>query len=195
MNPDEAKLALWLDDELVGEELATFEAREVTPERLEARERVRGWRRTVAKALPESEEPPYSDFFNSRISRSIREGIPAEPVKLKKQSLWSSWLLPAAACAGMVFAFWVGKASSVGTVSVAASPSGPASTQPVVYTPDGNVNAEWFSSASASATVIVLQGVTAIPDSTDLSESVYVPVSRESDSTAGSENPSREIGR
>ena len=44
-NPDEAKLAMWLDDELQGEELAAMEAWAGSqPEQLAAREEVRRWR-------------------------------------------------------------------------------------------------------------------------------------------------------
>jgi hypothetical protein len=53
---------------------------------------------------------------------------------------------------------------------------------PVVYTPEDGVDAEWI--ASADANVIILEGVSAIPDATDFSETVYVPTARESDRTA-----------
>jgi hypothetical protein len=67
---------------------------------------------------------------------------------------------------------------------------------PVLYTPETGVNAELFASSDASATVIVLSGVTAIPDATDFSETVYVPMDREIDSTANIEvDPRGEVGR
>lgn len=88
--------------------------------------------------------------------------------------------MPAAACAGMVFAFGIGRQSREPSANVANVPS----LAPVVYTPEDGVDAEWFSSTNAGATVIVLQGVSAIPDSTDFSETVYVPTARESDRTA-----------
>jgi hypothetical protein len=58
------------------------------------------------------------------------------------------------------------------------------SVSPVVYTPEEGVDAEWFASTGAGANVIVLEGVAAIPDSTDFSETVYVPTVSESDRTA-----------
>ena len=68
--------------------------------------------------------------------------------------------------------------------------------EPVVYTPETGVNAELFASSDASATVIVLNGVTAIPDATDFSETVYVPMDREIDSTADIEvDPTWEVSR
>ena len=45
--------------------------------------------------------------------------------------------------------------------------------------------AGWFASTKASATVIVLNGVTAIPDSTDFSATARRPVVCETDYTAG----------
>ncbi len=195
-NPDDAKLALWLDDELSGDELAAFEAREVTPELLAAREETRRWRQTLAAAFPASEEPPYPDFFNSRISRSIREEAkPREQAApARKSAFWSSWLLPAAACAGMAFSFWIGRASGPDASGIVESrPPVSGVLHPLVYTPDMSVKAEWFDSSNASATVIVLQGVNAIPDSMDFADSAYVPIRRESDSTAGREIPLRSI--
>jgi hypothetical protein len=186
MNPDEAKLALWLDDELEGDELAAFEARQVTPERLAARDEVRKWRQTLSSALPVVEEPPYGDFFNSRIQRSIREIGAREPVAAREPSRtpWFAWFFPALAAAGMAFTFWLGKTSASGPVSLAdAGPTAEEVAASRVYTPDGDVDAEWFASAPASATVIVLEGVGAIPDSTDFSASAYVPANRESGST------------
>jgi hypothetical protein len=49
------------------------------------------------------------------------------------------------------------------------------------------VTAEWFDSLQASATVIVLNGVQAIPDDTDFSETAYIQRAREIDSTAAIE--------
>lgn len=181
-NPDEAKLALWLDDELEGDELAAFESREVTPERLKAREEVRRWRETLGSVLVASEEPPYPDFFNSRIARSLKNQGPTEVMEPRTASRWSSWILPLAACVGMAFTFWMGKFTGTVITRQVAAPA-VESRQPVVYTPDGSVDAEW--SSSESGTVIILQGVAAIPDATDFSETVFVPTAREADSTAG----------
>lgn len=183
-NPDEATLALWLDDELTGRELAAVEAwANGRPEQLAAREEIRRWRETMASAISASEEPPYPDFFNSRVQQSIREQAPKAETPAHR-AFWKSWLMPATACAGMVLAFWVGKETqSVPEYDVANAPRA-IPVEPVVYTPESGVNAEWFASAKASATVIVLNGVTAIPDTMDFSETAAVPVDREIDSMA-----------
>ena len=103
-NPDEITLALWLDDELTGAELAKVEAWAAEhPEQFEARARIREWRAHLSSAMPANEEPPYPDFFNSRVLQAI-QSAPAVTAK-SNGSFWRSWFIPAAACAGMVMAF------------------------------------------------------------------------------------------
>lgn len=197
MNPDEATLALWLDDELSGAELASVESwAKEHPEQLAAREEIRRWRATISTAIPASEEPPYPDFFNSRVLQAIREQTPKPVASEKKPFFWKSWLMPMAACAGMALTFWVGtKSNSTPEYDVAGAPRA-IPVEPVLYTPETGVNAELFASKEASATVIVLNGVTAIPDATDFSETVYVPMDRDIDSTADIEvDPTWEVGR
>jgi hypothetical protein len=189
-NPDETKLALWLDDELTGEELRAFEASLGNqPEHLAAREDLRRWRKMMQEALPASEEPPHAEFFSARIARSIREEMQPAGIGLQnKRTSWQGWWMPIAACAGMAFAFMAGQRIQPGPpeIDVAGAPKA-IPVEPVVYTPDGDVDAEWFASSKASATVIVLSGVDAIPDTMDFSETAAAPTEREIDSTAGNE--------
>ena len=195
-NPDEATLALWLDDELTGEDLAAVEAWAAGhPEQLAARDDIREWRAAMSAAMPASEEPPFPDFFNSRVLQAIREQTPKASAPAKRPFSWNSWMMPLAACAGMVLAFWFGKESqAVPDYDVANAPRA-IPVEPVVYTPESGVEAEWFASSKASATVIVLKGVTAIPDSTDFSETVSLSLGREIDFTAGIEvQPELETG-
>ncbi len=182
-NPDEIRLALWLDDELTGTDLAEMDAWAATrPEQLAARDELRSFRSMIAANLPASEEPPYPDFFLSRVNQGIRDlqaaEAPAKPAAAVP--FWKSWLMPIAACAGMVLAFGIGKRSNEAPAALTVVPS----VAPVVYSPEEGVDAEWFASTSAGANVIVLEGVAAIPDSTDFSETVYVPTISESDRTA-----------
>jgi hypothetical protein len=187
-NPDEAKLALWLDDELTGDDLAEVEAWALSqPEQLAAREETRKWRAMLSTALPASEEPPFPDFFNSRILQSIREQAPRPTAPLPAARFsWSSLWMPLAACAGMAFAFLAGKQTSSRPAQVAVVTEAPKliAAKPAVYTPELGVKAEWFASEEASATVIVLEGVTAFPDSLDFAETAYIPDSRKINSTA-----------
>lgn len=195
-NPDESTLAVWLEDELTGDALAAVEAWAIgQPEQLAAREEIRRWRATIATVIPRSEEPPYPEFFNSRVLQAIRAQEPKVALVRKNRLSWNSWWMPLSACAGMAMAFWVGKNSrTVPDYDVANAPRA-ILVAPVLYTPESGVKAEWFTSTKASATVIVLDGVTAIPDDTDFSETVYVPMDRDFDSTADTETqPELEIG-
>jgi len=194
-NPDEAKLALWLDDELHGDELAEVEAwAGKQPEQLAARENVRRWRKMLAAALPASEDPPYGELFNGRIMRAIREPMPESVVAMPgRRYSWRSIIMPLAACAGMVLAFWLGlkTKSNIPEIDVTGAPKA-IPVEPIVYTPEGGVEAEWFASEKASATVIVLNGVDAIPDAMDFSQDASLDGSREIDSTARLESDSNE---
>ena len=68
------KLALWLDDELSGEELVKMDAWAANePDQLAAREELRSFRKMMSENVPAEEELPYPDFFLSRIHQGIRE--------------------------------------------------------------------------------------------------------------------------
>jgi hypothetical protein len=187
--PDETRLALWLEDELHGEELAAFETWVADRrEHLAAREDVRRWRKMMAEGLPDEQEPPYPDFFNHRIAKSIRDLTPAPTAAAKPRFSLGSWFMPLAACTGMVLAFWLGgQRRAVPEIDVTGAPRA-IPVEPVLYTPEKGVTAEWFDSLQASATVIVLNGVQAIPDDMDFSETAYIKRAREIDSTAAIES-------
>ncbi|MCW1916172.1 hypothetical protein OJ996_21460 [Luteolibacter sp. GHJ8] len=168
--PDEELLALWVEDELDSASAAGVEAWAATqPEWLARREDARQLKALFRRAnMPSAEEPPYADFFNSRISREIaREAAaaaPAAPAPARERNFFR-WLLPATAVAGMALCFWAGTRlvpSAPAPVTVEAPP--------VLYTPEKGVNAEYFASSSADAEVIVLDGVAAIPDTFELPE-------------------------
>lgn len=186
-NPDETKLALWLDDELSGTELAEMNAWAAAhPEHLAAREDLRKFRVILTQNVPACEEPPYPDFFLTRINQGIREleTVPAATAQSSTGSFWKSWFMPLTACAGMVLAFSIGRQSGTKENPIAVDDSPENIAAPLVYTPEEGVFAEWVTSTQSNASVILLKGVTAIPDSTDFSETVYVPTARESDRTA-----------
>ena len=186
-NPDELKLAQWLDDELQGEELTAFEASLGNRgEHIAARAEVRRWRAMVAAAVPAAEEVPYPDFFNRRVAHAIRSQRQESPAPVSRPRFsWQSLLMPMAACAGMVLAFWMGTQTQAGPpeVVVAGAPKA-IPVDPILYTPQRGVKAEWLASSDAAASVVVLRGVAAIPDSMDFSETASIGSEREIDSTA-----------
>lgn len=172
-NPDETVLARWLEDELEGAELAAFEQTISGRADLHAqRTVVRAMRKDLAELIPAVEDPAYPDFFNSRVGKSIREQA-ARPAASGAGRRWlKNWWMPVTAAAGMVAAFWLGT-KTTDRVELAGSPP-PAkpvvAAQPGIYTPERGVDAEWFSSDDAGATVIVLKGLDAIPDNMDFSQ-------------------------
>jgi len=174
--PDETTLARWLDDDLEGAELAAFEASHRADATLLARrQELRAWRASLAAAIPADIEPAYPEFFNHRIAKAIRERIPKPHSAPSTAAFWRAWWMPATAAAGMVLAFWLGtKTGGTPQVVTLANPAaGQVAVQgPTVYTPEHGVDAKSFSSSDAAATVIVLEGVDAIPDTLDFSESV-----------------------
>lgn len=186
--PDEVMLALWLDDELSGEELTRVEAWAAgQPEQLAAREEVRAWRKSVAAAVPAAEEPPYPDFFNNRIEKAIRDLQAQEtpPVPARASGGFWRWLFPMSAFAGMALAFWIGtKAQSQAPGEVVTIREKGFS--PVWYTPEQGVDAEWVAGKGGSGSVIVLQGLSAIPDTLDFTETAsFQNPTSDSGSTAG----------
>jgi hypothetical protein len=186
-NPDETKLAMWLDDELTGTQLAEMDVWAAAyPEHLADREELRKFRGVISQNIPASEEPPYPDFFLTRIQQGIREfeTAPISPAAISHASFWKSWFMPIAACAGMVLAFSIGRQSGDKETPMAAGEDFTLPTVPMVYAPEDGVFAEWVPASKNNASVILLKGVTAIPDSTDFSETVYVPTAKESDRTA-----------
>ncbi len=193
-NPDEAKLALWLDGELRGEELREFEeALRAGPdyqECLRQRNEVIRWRTMVSGAVPASEEPPYPEFFNSRIASAIQRSVAVRTVG-KRAFSWRHLLMPVAACAGMAMAFWLGARSQSRPVEIDVTGAPKAiPVEPVLYTPESGVDAEYIAGTGSSAAVIVLNGVDAIPDETEFSETVEVSTAGENDSMAGLEGDS-----
>lgn len=174
--PDDTTLARWLDDDLESAEGAAFEAAAHPDATLLARRQAqREWRASLAAAIPAVIEPAYPEFFNHRIAKSIRELAPVTPAAPPKVLSWLGWWRSAAALAGMALAFWLGAVTGAGPQALTPAnpvPAALAAVAPTVYTPEHGVDAEWFASPDAAATVIVLEGVDAIPDTLDFSESV-----------------------
>ena len=169
--PDDITLTQWMDGELEGEPLRQVEAWAQThPELLAERDAVQAMSASIRAHVPESVEPPYPDFFNQRILRTIEEDQMAvaapQTGRLRETSpsFWQ-WLAMPLAAGAMAVCFYLGtqvsnEPASPTTPMVATAPSANSS----VYTPDGDVQANMFKSADAQATVIVLEGLDDIPD-------------------------------
>lgn len=177
-NPTDEALALWVEDELHGAEAAAVDAWATGhPEWLSHRENARSVKALLKSALPAAEEPPYPDFFNTRVTRAISAPRPAAVAPKARPMEWFRWFMPAAAAAGMAFCFWAGMkvnpapAGGAGMASAVTAVSVP---EPFLYVPEKGVKAAYFSSEVADAGVIVLDGVPAIPDSFELPETAAI---------------------
>ncbi len=187
MNPDDTMIALWLDDELAGSELKAMEAwAKEQPEQLAERENIRNFRAKMGANLPNEVELPFADFFSSRVRQGIeeqeKEVLTEEAREETKWSFWRSWMMPVAACLGMIVAFSVGMQTGGGEAIAEVN----SEQVPIVYTPTAGVDAKWVAGTAGggNANVILLSGVDAIPDSMDFSETVYIPTASEADRTA-----------
>lgn len=163
--PDQTTLTQWIDGELVGEELQRVEAwAQNHPELLAERDAIRVMNQSIRATIPASIEPPYGDFFNERILRHIEsEQLTHVPTLAPKRRIWQ-WLMIPTAAASMALCFYVGT-----RVAEPTSISSPSNTVvSTIYTPDGDVSADIFRAEGAGATVIVLKGLTDIPDDLEM---------------------------
>ncbi|MCU0797000.1 MAG: hypothetical protein MUF31_13830 [Akkermansiaceae bacterium] len=168
--PDDEMLALWLEDELDPARTAAVDAWAANePEWLEHRAAARALKPMLAcAAIPREEEVPHAEFFNARIRREIElaaalpaAAAPVVPGRVQRRF----WLVPATAAAGIALGFWVGRGVPSGPEPL---PPPVADLAPVLYTPEKGVAAEFV--ATENATVIVLDGVAALPDEWSIPE-------------------------
>lgn len=136
------------------------------PELLQEMEAFGEIRSRLKSHVPAEVEPPYPEFFNSHLERMIREAEHAsaqEAPSRSARSSWLGWLLPAGAAAVLAFfaGMQLGGPEAVGPGPVAA-------TTPVVYSPLTSVRPEAIVDRVTGGTVIILEGLEAIPDSVDL---------------------------
>lgn len=177
--PSEEQLTRWMDDELEGDELARMESwAQDRPEFQAERDAVRAMRSEIRANIPASVEPPYREFFNQRILRAIEnDQLAANKAQARHGNHWMAWLLnnkwmalPTAAAA-MAMCFYLGM--QVNDQPQALIPTAAISTQPVIYTPDGDIKANIFSPTDNGATVIVLEGLDDIPDELEIAGEPY----------------------
>ena len=171
--PDEKTLSSWLDGELEGEELRKIEAwAETNAGDLDAEFKCKiGWdalNDEKLASMPASEEPPYPEFFNSKLKQAIMSDGEAEvPLSsgAESRSLWQKvrHMMAPAAVAAMV-AFYAG--TKMGG-SDAAVGSDMVVEDIGVYVPDGGIVAA-VSESDDGSTEIILDGLTPISDELDI---------------------------
>lgn len=165
MNPnrDEQLLARWLDGEMDADERASFDARLKTDSALRAEaESLQSLRAAFQEGFPRIAEVPHADFFNSQIQDRIAEirRSEAKPLPAAQSSgySWVSLLRPwilgagAAACALIALLQWPASKGAVSATLVLST-----------YAPNATVKANTFHSDDANATVLMLDGLDAVP--------------------------------
>lgn len=166
MNREEELITRWIDGELDADARKEFDALVAEDPGFGAlaKQSAEALGGGLRDELSAEVEPPYPDFFNSQIQKRIHEQEkPAAAAPAERVSVWS-WLkspftIGAAAAACLLFAATSSNRAPDG------SPEGLVST----YAPDPLVNvlrAEY--DESADATVIMLTGLTRIPDEVEV---------------------------
>ncbi|MGB1131178.1 MAG: hypothetical protein ACPG4K_14090 [Haloferula sp.] len=161
--PDDELLALWVEDELdvtIHTEVDAWASGQA--EWIEHRELARKTKVLLGGNLSPDQDLPNGEFFNARIRREIevREAAPAVEPPPSKSIM--AWLVPLTAAASLVLGIWIGRGGPQSEVV----PPPVAELTPVLYTPQKGVQAELLK--SEEATVVVLAGVDAIPDSWEI---------------------------
>jgi len=156
--PDDQLLGRWLDGELSAEERPRFEAMMAAdPELKREAESMRELSGLLRDHVSLERPVPNPDFFNSQIQELIAADQRAverarEPVSTTS---WFSWLRTPWALAGV---------TALVTVGVFLSQGEKPQTQILsLYAPNPSVHASSYHNSSANATVLMLDGLEAIP--------------------------------
>ena len=165
---NQQRLTRWIDGELDGDELREFEqALADDPQLAAAKAEAESLRQLLQSEMPDR-DIPNPEFFNSQIQRRIADesaDTTRSPPPASNSGILSWFLSP----------FTLASAATVialGLFALSQLPGGKPSTDHTsvasTYTPDKAIDARDFYSAAADATVIVLDGLSALPDSTEI---------------------------
>lgn len=181
MTPNDELMAQWLDDELSGAEAQRIDAWAAgQPDVLARRAELRAWKARMQASLAAEVEPPYAEFFNQRILRTIERELAADapaaqPSGAPARLAWWRWLAVPGMAAAMALCFWGGtRVSQPVQVTVVASPKVDAMPL-LVYTPYQGVTAEVLKTPEDDDTVIVLQGLDELPASIEMPDNAALP--------------------
>lgn len=170
MNPSEEDMARWLDGELQGAELEEFEGwlaqQSNAFEYRQMKESTDAWKQQIREVIPREEDPPYPDFFNHRIQTAILKDYLAKPKALRGVSLWRRLVSPIFACSMVLLAFWLGSMQSHSANPEFGVEEAPKAivVDPLIYTPEEGVSAEWVKDKKSGIKVVVMKGLPDIAD-------------------------------
>lgn len=160
--PEDHDLIRWLDGEMNAAELERFTARlESDPAMKAEADFMQRMSADVRGALPAEMPVPFGDFFNSQIQMRIaQEERELVEMETEKREGWQRWFqLPtfitgAAVAASLMLAavmIWQQPSGTNGSVILSS------------YAPNGQVQVSSYQSTEAQATVLVLDGLEALP--------------------------------
>lgn len=158
-------LIRWLDGEMTAAESAAFEERlKQNPVLAKDAQELRALSTGIRAHLPATLEVPHADFFNSQIQVRIAQ-LESDDARTKRlaHSAWASvfqwlrqpWLTAAGAVALAVLSFVMLRPGVEGSPSESSILSS--------YTPNSSVHARTFHDTEADATVLMLDGLDAVP--------------------------------
>lgn len=154
--PDHEMLMLWLEDELSEAEQRNVDAwAQQQPDWLQKREESRSWRRQLSSIRAAEAEMPYGEFFQQRVMRAIEreQALKVEPAATAARP--RRFRMPTTLAAALIIGFFAGALWYQ---------QSPRSNVLLTYTPAEGVKADFYESSPAKGTVIVLNGVEALPD-------------------------------
>lgn len=166
---DEHALTRWIDGEMDENERKKFEERLERDSILaQEAEKLRTLSSSIRAHLPAEMDVPHADFFNSqieiRIAQMDLEQSRTRPPEISWRSIFqwipSSWIIPVSAVALAVFAgvqLWPSSKTTAESIILSS------------YTPDTRVQARSFHDAEAEATVLLLDGLDAVPSAKKIS--------------------------
>lgn len=154
--PDHEMLMLWLEDELSEAEQRNVDAWALQqPDWLEKREESRRWRRQLSSIRAAEAEIPCGEFFQQRVMRAIERDRAAQVEPTATAARPARFRVPTTLAAALVIGFFAGALWYQ---------QSPRSKVLLTYTPAEGVKADFYESSPAKGTVIVLNGVEALPD-------------------------------
>ena len=165
-------LTRWIDGELTGQELRDFEAAVAAdPQLAEAKAEAEHLRHLLRSDMPGGSDIANPDLFNRQIQQRIaEESAPAKVAAAPETVVVSgnilSWFLSpftlaSAAAVVLLGLFMLSQINGGGDFAEHTSVTS-------TYTPDKDIAASHFYSDEADATVIMLDGLAALPDATEL---------------------------
>ena len=163
----EELLTRWMDGGLSDEELRELEpVLDESPELHQERADYIRLREDLRAAMPAQVDPPFPDYFNSRLGRVIREGsgksssMESPRAARGLNRLWFWWMVPAATGA-VVFAFLLGmkRGQSANPAAVVDSAAGSE-----VYSPLASVSTEVILDRESNSTLLIVEGLAPLED-------------------------------